>query len=215
MRIDSLNTNNESQKSINSFYISFSDLMVILCVFFVMIISMSKVETGHFEKIKSAFTGQTKDTLMELAIRLKEIATTDPGVPGVTANMASDGVRLDMDTSMLFDLGSAVLKTDSLAPLAPLLTEINKTGYLIDVEGHTDDLYMYKKSGDEIETNWSLSGRRASSVVHFLLEFGISPRRRRIVGHADTRPKVEIENKTGQELIEARAQNRRVTLLIR
>ena len=198
-----------------SFYVSFSDLMVLLVVFFVMILSMSKIETGSFEKIKTAFTGKTKDTLMELALKLEKIATIDPGIPGVSANMASDGVRIDMDTNMLFDLGSALIKKDFLAPLNPLLTEIMNTGYMVDIEGHTDDIPLFKRNNQEIETNWSLSGRRASSVVHYLIDYGFNPGRLRIVGHADTKPKIKIKGKIGKELQMARAQNRRVTLLIR
>ncbi len=215
--MDSLfNTTSSNKRSKSaSFYVSFSDLTVLLATFFVMIISMSKIETGSFEKIKTAFTGQTNDTLIALALKLEKIATQDPGVPGVTANMASDGVRLDMDTTMLFDLGSSLIKTEFLAPLEPLLIEIKNTGYLVDIEGHTDDIPLYKKHEKEIETNWTLSGRRAASVAKYMIEFGFDPNRLRIVGHADTHPKVSIKNKIGSELNEARSKNRRVTLLIR
>ena len=41
------------EKGLDSFYVSFGDLMVILCVFFVMLLSMSKIDVGSFEKIKS------------------------------------------------------------------------------------------------------------------------------------------------------------------
>ncbi len=217
MKINDLtnNLNFNKNNEINTFYVSFSDLMVILSVFFVMIISMSKIDIGPFEKIRSAFTGTTDNTLLNLSAKLKKIATTDPGIPGISVAIASDGIRLDMDTSMLFDLGSAVLKPKALQPLTPILEELLNTIYKIDIEGHTDDIALYKKKGLEIETNWSLSGRRASSVVNYLLEVGFSSSRLRIIGHADTRPKVKIKGKKGSQLKAARAQNRRVTLLIR
>ena len=68
----------EDQNTITSFYISFSDLMVLLGVFFVMLLSMSRIDTGSFEKIKSGFSGSTKGTLVELAQSLKDIAETYP-----------------------------------------------------------------------------------------------------------------------------------------
>ena len=47
MVLDDL-TVSENDGGIDSFYISFGDLMVILCVFFVMLLTMSKIETGSF-----------------------------------------------------------------------------------------------------------------------------------------------------------------------
>lgn len=199
----------------NNFYISFSDLMVLLSTFFLMLLSMSKIEIGSFEQMKTGMTGSTKGTLVELADRLKVVAEKDPGVPGVKVRMAPDGVRLDLDTAALFDTGSAVLKKDALEPLAPLLKEVLKTSYTIDIEGHSDDRAFYRKNGGEVDTNWSLSGRRASSVTHHLLNFGFKEERVRIVGYASNKPKVPIAKKTGKELEAARAENRRVSLLVK
>ena len=161
----------QKEEGMTSFYVSFSDLMVLLAVFFVMLLSMSKVDIGSFEKVKTSFTGTTEGTLIALAQDLKEIVEGVPGVPGVEVEMADDGVRLNLDTGTLFATGSASLKPELLDPLEPLLATIDKTSYSIDVEGHTDDvpLKRFFKVDDEriLETNWSLSGRRASSVIHF------------------------------------------------
>ncbi len=205
----------QDETEANNFYISFSDLMVLLSTFFLMLLSMSKIEIGSFEKMKTGMTGSTKGTLVELADRLKIVAEKDPGVPGVKVSMAPDGVRLDLDTAALFDTGSAVIKKGALEPLAPLLSEIIKTGYTIDIEGHSDDRALYRKTGNEVETNWSLSGRRASSVTHHLLDFGFKEERVRIVGYASNKPKVSIKKKQGKELEAARAENRRVSLLVK
>lgn len=199
----------------NPFYISFSDLMVLLCAFFIMLLAMSKIDIGSFEKVRSGFTGSTENTLVELTETLGRIVEGDPGVPGVKVRLAADGVRLDLDTAALFESGQAVLKPYSLDPLTPLLAEIVQTPYGIDVEGHTDDRPLYRRHGDEIETNWSLSGRRASSVVHYLLNFGIPQQRMRIVGYASTQPKAAISGKSDDALERARSENRRVSLLIR
>ena len=150
----------------NTFYISFSDLMVLLCVFFVMLLGMSKIERGSFEQVKSGITGNTKGTLVELAEQLRHITDKDPGVPGVKVSMAKDGVRLDLETAALFETGKAKLRRNALSPLRPLFKKILGTKYTLDIEGHTDDLGLYKKIGEDLETNWSLSGKRASSVVN-------------------------------------------------
>ena len=209
----------ETADSNTAFYVSFSDLMVLLAVFFVMLLSMSKVDIGSFEKIKTSFTGSTAGTLIELAAELKEIVEGVPGVPGVKVEMAEDGVRLNLDSSTLFATGSASLKPENLLPLQPILDSIRNTSYQIDVEGHTDDVPLYRVvgSGDEkiTETNWSLSGLRASSVIHFLLEQDIPKTRLRLVGYASTRPIAAIDSLDPEQLEAARSENRRVSLLIK
>ena len=199
---------------VNPFYIGLSDLMILLCVFFAMIISVSRIDKGSYEKIRSGVTGTTENTMVALEHRLKTIVEVDPGIPGVTVKLEKEGLRLDLDTVALFDTGSAAPIPGALDPFEPLFTDLLATEYRIDVEGHTDDVPLHRQHGDEIETNWSLSGRRAASVVHHLLEFGFSPTRVRIVGYADTKPKVDVSSKVDAELEMARSENRRVSLLI-
>lgn len=214
MKLDQL-TAEADEGGLDSFYISFGDLMVILCVFLVMLLTMSKIDIGSFEKIKSVMTGRTDNTLVELSSSLKEIIEGTPGIPGASVELAKDGVRVDLDTGVLFATGSAVIKDEALSSLAPLLKEIIKTKYLIDIEGHTDDVPLYRVVDGETETNWSLSGKRAGSVILHLRSFGFSARRLRAVGYAHTRPVVETRGKSGVALENARSRNRRVSLLIR
>ena len=195
----------------NSFYLSFSDLMVLLCVFFIMLISISKVETFSFEKIKTSFSGSIDGTLAELGEKLKNLAVDS----NVRIELDKDGLRMNLEVSNLFESASAKLKDGALEKSHPLLEEIKDTNYKIDVEGHTDDRRLFYVSGGSIETNWSLSGRRASTVVLYLLQMGFNKKRLRVVGYASNKPISDIENKSGHELAEARAQNRRVSLLVR
>jgi chemotaxis protein MotB len=214
MKLNQL-TMEEDEGGLDTFYVSFGDLMVILCVFFVMLLTMSKIDIGSFEKIKSVMTGSTDNTLVELTDSLREIIEGTPGIPGATVHLAKDGVRVDLDTGVLFAPGKAVIKSEALGPISPLLKEILKTDYLIDIEGHTDDVPYYKMNEGEVETNWSLSGKRASSVILHLSNFGFSAKRLRAVGYAHTRSVVNIKGKSGAALENARARNRRVSLLIR
>ena len=214
MNLDQLTTNVD-EEGLDSFYISFGDLMVILCVILVMMLTMSTIDIDSFEKIKSVMTGKTDNTLVELTTSLNEIIEGTPGIPSASVHLAKDGVRVDLDTGVLFAPGKAVIKDEALNAIAPLLKEILKTDYLIDVEGHTDDVPLYKRKGDEIETNWSLSGKRASSVILHLRSYGFTASRLRAVGYAHTRAVVNIKGKIGAERENARARNRRVSLLIR
>lgn len=214
MKLDQL-TIEDDEEGLDSFYISFGDLMVILCVFLVMLLTMSKIDIGSFEKVKSVMTGSTENTLVELTQSLQDMIEATPGIPGASVHLDKDGVRVDMETGVLFAPGKAVIKNDALASFSPLLKKIKKTDYLIDVEGHTDDVPFYRIDEGEIETNWSLSGKRSSSVILHLRSLGFSSKRMRAVGYAHTRPVVVTKGKSGGELETARARNRRVSLLIR
>jgi len=214
MKLDQLTIDNDDE-GLDVFYISFGDLMVILCVFFVMLLTMSKVDIGSFEKVKSVMTGSTENTLVELAADLKEIVEGTPGIPGATVELAKDGVRVDMDTGVLFAPGSAIIKNSALQSFEPLLQKIKVTDYFIDVEGHSDDMPFYRYNEGEIESNWSLSGKRASSVILHLRSLRFSSKRLRAVGYAHTRPIIKVQGKAGEELEAARARNRRVSLLIK
>jgi len=214
MKLDQLTIENDDE-GLDVFYISFGDLMVILCVFFVMLLTMSKVDIGSFEKVKSVMTGSTENTLVELESSLKEIIEGTPGIPGATVRLAKDGVRVDLDTGVLFAPGSAIIKSEALESFAPLFKEIKATEYLIDIEGHSDDMPFYRYDEGEIESNWSLSGKRASSVILHLRSLHFSSRRLRAVGYAYTRPIIKVNGMNGVELENARARNRRVSLLIR
>ena len=213
MTLDELEVRPDDE-GLDAFYISFGDLMVILSVFFVMLLTMSKLDIGSFEKVKSVMTGSTEDTLVELESELREIIEGTPGIPGATVRLAEDGVRVDLDTGVLFATGSAVIKGDALTSLAPLLDTIKVTDYQIDIEGHTDDVPYYRNDDGEIDTNWSLSGKRAGSVILHLRSRQFSADRLRAVGYADTRPVVAVAGLDGDQLAEARSRNRRVSLLI-
>lgn len=193
-------------------FMSFADLMMIITVFFAMVLSVSEVRQGNFDQMRADFSGSSAGTLVDLAATLKEMPREHPGV---SIHLDDEGVRIEMESAALFETGEAYLKSGALQGLEAVFLEILKTPYRLDVEGHTDDQGFYRLDGREILTNWSLSGRRASSVVLHLLELGFPESRLRIVGYAATRARVKIDGLSGDDLMQARAMNRRVTVLVR
>lgn len=215
MHLDDLRNIDNHDEGLDSFYISFGDLMVILCVFLVMLLSMSNIEIGSFEKVKQVMTGKTEDTLVSLEEELREIINGIPGVPGASVQLDTDGVRVSLDTSVLFAQGEAIIDRTALQPVEIILREILRTDYQVDIEGHTDDVAYYRIIDGETITNWTLSGKRASSMAVHLIKMGFAADRIRIVGYAATRPVIDPKGKRGEALEQARALNRRVSLLIR
>ena len=215
MKLKDLEEDVELVNEASSFYVSLSDLMILLLVFFSMLLSVSKFERGAFEKVRSTFRGSTEDTLVALAEELQDIVSQDDRIHGVRVSLAQEGVRIDLDTVALFEPGRAELLPSSLMPLGPVWERVLLTRYRLDVEGHTDDVPLYQRRGRQIQSNWTLSGRRASSVIHHLLGLGFHPSRLRVVGYASTRPKTSTAGKSAEALEQARRDNRRVSVLIR
>lgn len=119
---------------------------------------------------------------------------------------------LDIASAAFFDRGSATLSAAGKAYLQPFATKLKADeykGYLITVEGHTDDMPI---STPQFPSNWELSTARASAVVHYLLEQGIAAPKLRAAGYADTFPKLPNRDATGNAIAANQAQNRRVVI---
>ncbi len=102
---------------------------------------------------------------------------------------------------VFFEFNKDVLREDSKAKLdrAAALMNQDFTDYNFLIEGHTDS-----KGSDAY--NLDLSQRRATSVVNYLVERGVSSSRLRAVGYGESVPQTTNETEDG------RAQNRRVEI---
>ena len=116
---------------------------------------------------------------------------------GLVVTIVSDDV--------LFDLGSADLKSQGRAVLDGLAGVLADMPNHVAVEGHTDNLPI---SG-QYANNWVLSTARATSVLSYLLStHDLQPSRLSAAGYADQRPLRANNNSTN------RAANRRVEIVI-
>jgi chemotaxis protein MotB len=109
--------------------------------------------------------------------------------------------------SLLFASGQATLSNRShglLGEIAQLLN-VDET-HPIDVEGNTDNVPIHSSI---FPSNWALSTARASTVVQYLSERGVSPHRLTATGYADQRPLASDATAAG------RARNRRVEIVLK
>ena len=83
-------------------------------------------------------------------------------------------------------------------------------GYLVMVEGHTDDVQIAERFTGRYASNWELSSARAHAVVHYLTKNqGADPERLSAIGYGEYQP--VADNTTP----EGRAENRRVVIAVR
>lgn len=115
------------------------------------------------------------------------------------------GVTVEINASLLFKSGQAVLEPDSVKALQAVARVLKNDNHDIQVEGYTDNTPI---STTYFPSNWELSSSRASSVVRLFAENGIDPGRMVVKGYAENRP-VDTNDTP-----EGRARNRRVTIMI-
>ncbi|XBQ17186.1 MAG: peptidoglycan -binding protein [Oceanicaulis sp.] len=137
--------------------------------------------------------------------RLLEILGNRSGVRVV-------GDRFVFETDVLFASGSATLSPEGRASLDPIADAIvqltdeipSDLDWVLRVDGHTDPI----PPGPSIPfaSNWELSTARSLSVIEYLIDQGVPPRRLLAAGFGDNYP--IAEGRTA----EANARNRRIEL---
>lgn len=120
------------------------------------------------------------------------------------------GDRFVFQSEVLFDSGSAEINPGGSAELARLAEAVleleaaipSEINWVIRVDGHTDARPL---SGTGLyATNWELSTGRATSVVRFLVDQGVSPEHLMAAGFGEFQPIAEGEDP------ESLARNRRI-----
>lgn len=161
-----------------------------------------KGRTSDVEKIRSL-----EDEVDRLSKIMAELQEKLKGSEGVSLNMEARGLVITFLEEILFDSGKDKIKVDAFSALDKVASVIvDKASDLnVGVEGHTDNEPI-KYSG--WKSNWELSTARATSVLHHLIEKGVSASKLAAIGYGEQRP--VASNDTAQ----GRRQNRRVEIVI-
>lgn len=127
---------------------------------------------------------------------------------GLTVTRKGGRIYVSMDEKLLFPSGSFTINPrgkEALVKLAKVME--SKSDINIVVEGHTDTI-PYKASGN-IEDNWDLSAKRATTIVRILQTSSrINPNRITAAGRGEFMP---IDVNTSKE---GRAKNRRTEIIL-
>lgn len=115
------------------------------------------------------------------------------------------GISIELNASVLFDQGEAVLQQDAREVLGEVAGLLKNDPHAIEVEGHTDNTPI---TNQLYASNWELSAVRAASVVRLFIEQGVQDARLSAIGHGATRPVAPNDTPIDQ------AKNRRVAVMI-
>jgi chemotaxis protein MotB len=220
--------NDEPEESSPPWLTSFSDMVLLLLCFFVLLLSFARTDSGVFQSalgsVRQALNGpqqlpqaaqppspvpaptaaeqQQAHTLRARLVLQVEQFLTERGLSALV-EVAPDerGIILRTRDQILFDSGNAQLKSEGLPVLAAVADLARRFHGQLAIEGHTDDRPIMT---DLFPSNWELSGARSAAVLRHLLGEGIAAERVHVAGYADRRPIASNETEDG------RARNRRV-----
>lgn len=127
----------------------------------------------------------------------------------VSLELEAKGLIIRFKDNVLFDPGSATIKTDSTGIIDFLGSLLNSEDLIneeVRVEGHTDNVPNYSVL---YPSNWELSTGRATNVVrYFIEEVGLNPNRVSAAGYGEYRPIDTNDTASG------RSANRRVDVVV-
>ena len=151
---------------------------------------------------------QERQQLKEVAEKLKQDIQNTGRAGNTTVSYESDGVHLNLDSSILFNSGSADLSDavkQMLDKLVPDLKQVSSNPVI--VAGYTDNVPVSKRS--KYASNWELSSARAVTVMRYFVSKGaISESNVSVQAYAENKPKASNDTDEGK------AQNRRVEIII-
>lgn len=211
--------------------VTFSDLITLVLVFFILLFSMSQIDLIKFQALADSMRDkqfldfypsivplegegeseqeENNESAQSLDDLLAEVQSylDDNGLNNViVANRTERGVVLVLQEQALFQSGEAEILNESNAFLDKVGAMLGEMPNLVKVEGHTDNRPI---TTDRYPSNWELSAARAGSVIRYLIEnFQLDSTRFIAVGYGETRPIVTNNSEQNWQ------KNRRVEIVI-
>lgn len=184
-----------ARKISQAWMITFADLTALMLTFFILLFSMSTIDSTTWETIVDSFrqhlnpskSGQDQSTGERNQVtRIIIPQSTDldylntliigkirdhPLLSRAILTRLDDGLVISLPSDALFEIGSAIL-TEGAVEAAGLLVEVlDLVGNRVDIHGHSDPTPI---DGGEFFSNWELSVGRALSLGTMLLEAGLT-----------------------------------------
>lgn len=155
-------------------------------------------------------TNEKPETVSEaIAQELQKMLNENKIDANVVISFNDNYAKIELAGEALFDSGKAVVKPEAmnlLAIIADVIVENGYDQYVMQIEGHTDNIVM---NTVQFPSNWYLSSARAIAVgTIFINDYGFSPDLVACTGYGEFRPIAD------NDTAEGRAINRRVEIKI-
>jgi chemotaxis protein MotB len=205
---------NRLQLEIQHWSVPWSDLMMVMFVMFAVITATQLSQPNEEPQAQEDVVTRDRvvrpfgDPIMTINVmeRAQRVVRESEAQDVDIVLMEDQSVKVSVQGPMLFNAGSAELRSEVTDFLDRLASIIQETPYMIEIVGHTDDVPV---STPVFPSNWELSTARASRVARYLIQSGrIAPSRFTVIGRA------QYEPVDGNETTLERSRNRRVEILI-
>jgi chemotaxis protein MotB len=203
-----------SYVSEDGWLLSYADLITNLLIFFAMLLAAAEPSRTRMQQIAEAISGvEQPASLSSIQQEIDQQIQREGLQELIRTDLTDDGLRLSLNSGLVFDSGSATIRTEQEATVDRMLqTLVPYAGrYAFAVEGHTDSTPVV--SGGAFASNWELSAARANAVRSRLELVGLGNGHIRVEGYADTVPLPE-ESLVGLSPDERLARHRRVVVRI-
>lgn len=195
---------------------TFSDLCLLLLVFFILLFSMSSIDQTQFSdsfvSVRKVFGGKDEN-LMNSKVRNEDMTLLEnvrmqkslieaqnkvysdirtflnlKGQEGIVGAVFDNGVvTLSVPSSVLFPPGEVELTPDAKHVLQNIKEILIKNyNQDVNIRGYTDDAPPPR--GSRFHDNWEVSSLRAVNVLRYFLGQGIEAKRLTATGLADLNP---------------------------
>jgi chemotaxis protein MotB len=202
-----------------SWLATYADAITLLMAFFVLLVSVSKVDLALYEEVAEGINEEVnkkerKAPAKSLKDDAAEIVQEFTDGKALQVGVDDSGIVLEFDSSTFFLPGTAQIVEAAYPVIAAVAELVNSPQYSVfnmDIEGHTDDDPI---STLQFPSNWELGAARAASVLRLMNENGTKIKRMRVLSYAATRPKAPNRTEDGTPIPENKAANRRVVMRI-
>ncbi len=232
-----LKKNNDEKNSKNDrWLLTYSDMITLLMIFFIIMYTMSTVNSNKFNKMATSLNSSLSGTDViglgggggildggngildgnyvpmdvktedTIASDLDSIIKKNNLQDMVTYEMDERGLVISLDDNILFDTGSADVRPEQMASLIKIGNMLKHISNYIRVEGFTDDVPIHDQ---RFQSNWELSVIRATNVVEILVnDVKLNPEKISATGYGQYRPAAANDSESNRRL------NRRVDIVI-
>lgn len=203
-----------SYASDEGWLLSYADLITTLLVFFAMLLAAADISRSKMQQITQGISGiEQPASLSAIQDEIDARVEAEGLAELVRTDLTDDGLKLSLNSGLVFDSGSAAVRPEQVPTLDRMLETLTPYAgsYAFAVEGHTDATPV--AGGGAYPSNWELSAARANAVRGLLEQVGVAEEHIRVEGYADTVPLPE-EDLTGLDEDQRLARHRRVVVRI-
>ena len=178
-----------SYETDESWLLSYADLITQLLIFFAMLLAASQLSRTRVQQIVQEINGEVQpESLASIQQELDARIEAEGLQALVYTTLTDDGLKVALNSGLVFDSGSAVIRAGQLETVDRMLQTLlpYREQYSFAVEGHTDSTPLV--GGAQYASNWELSTGRANAVRARLEGVGMVHEQIRVEGYADTIP---------------------------